>query len=304
MPRHKSDGVIVSALTPVEFENLRAALAALRDALADLVQSSGYDPVHGSPAEVELKTFPRPESLHTAHGQACMLVEVTADQLTAFIKTVSEPVETIAPYTCVRSLLEAAALGCWLLDPTIDANTRVSRSLALRYEGMLQQQKWARSAGEDPAKAQDRLDEVADVAHVLGYPPVNDSRGKRRGAGTPMPSVTDLIRDTLNEEPLYRLLSAVAHGHHWAIHRLSFALAPSGDTTSAISGTALHLATKEANLTGMTTLVFESAIALSRTTWYHALYLGWERDKLLDVLESGFDRLGANDAIRFWRAAS
>lgn len=66
----------------------------------------------------------------------------------------------------------------------------------------------------------------------------------------------------------------------------------------------LHLATKEPNLTGIAALVFESTIALSRTTWCHALYLGWERDRLVDVLEGGFDRLGANDAVRFWRAAS
>ena len=291
-------------LTVIAFEKLRAALAALRDALADHVRSNGNNPLPGSPAELELQAFPRPESLHTAHGQACMLVEVTADQLTAFIKTVSEPVETIAPYTSVRSLLEAAALGCWLLDPTIDATTRVSRSLALRYEGLLQQKKWARSAGEDPAKAQDRLNTVAEVADLLGYPPVNDSRGKRRGAGTTMPSVTDIIRDMLNEEPLYRLLSAVAHGHHWAIQKLSFALVPSRDSTSAISGASLHGVTKEANVVGMAMLVFESAVALSRTTWYHGLYLGWERNRLVDVLESGFDRLNANASTRFWRGAT
>lgn len=102
---------MMSGLTLVEFENLVDALAALRDVFADVVRSSGYDPLPGSPAELELRNFPRPESLHMAHGQACMLVEVTADQLTAFIKTISEPVETITPYTCVRSLLEAAALG-------------------------------------------------------------------------------------------------------------------------------------------------------------------------------------------------
>jgi hypothetical protein len=287
-----------------DFERMRDTLSDLRDALAQQVRAHGYDPQAGSPAALELTSFARPESLHTAHGQACMLTEVIADQLTAFIKTISEPVETIAPYTCVRSLLEATALGCWLLDPAIDARARVARSLALRYEGILQQQKWARAAGEDPSNAQSRLAKVTDVANSLGYPPINDSRGKHYGAGIRMPSVTDLIRDVLDNEPLYRLLSAVAHGHHWAIHKLGFTLAPSHDAASPITGITLRGVTKEANILAMTTLVLESAVALARTTWYHGLYLGWDRDRLVASLEGHFDRLSATDALRFWRTAT
>src|SRR5687768_9940331 len=126
-----------------EFAKLRAGLAEMRDELALHVAPYGHTPVSGSIAELELQTFPRAESVHTAQSQAWMLLEVAADQLTAFLKTVSEPLETIAPYTCVRSLLEAAALASWILDPTIDVRTRVSRSLALRYEGLVQQLKWA-----------------------------------------------------------------------------------------------------------------------------------------------------------------
>jgi hypothetical protein len=233
-----------------------------------------------------------------------VLTEVAADQLTAFIKTVSEPVETIAPYTCVRSLLEATALACWLLDPAINAHARVARSLAFRYEGILQQQKWARAAGEDPTKAQSRLDNVAAVANSLGYPSIHDPRGQRCGAGMRMPSVTDLIRDVLDEEPLYRLLSAVAHGHHWAIHQLGFAPAPFSDATSAVTGVALRGITREANALGMALLVLESAVALSQVTWRHALYLGWDRDPIVATLERHFDGLGASDSLRFWRPAT
>lgn len=286
------------------FGRLRDGLSVLRDELASYVRANGYEPHPQSAAERELMSFPRPESLHTAHGQACMLVEVTADQLTAFIKTVSEPVETIAPYTCVRSLLEAAALSCWILEPATDARTRVSRSLALRYEGLLQQQKWARAAGEDPSKASSRLDEVAKVAESLGYQPINDSRGQPSGAGMRMPSVTEVIRDVLDQEQLYRLLSAVAHGHHWAIHQLSFALVPSQDWVSPISGTNLRGVTKQPNVAGFRMLVIPAAVALVRTTWYHAHYLGWDRSTLAALLERQFDRLGATEAIRFWRAAA
>jgi len=176
--------------------------------------------------------------------------------------------------------------------------------MALRYEGMEEQLKWARSIGEDPSKAAVLLDEMAGVAQSLGYPDLRDSRGKRDGAGMRMPTVTELIRDTLNEEAQYRLLSAVAHGHHWATQKLSFARDTSQDSTSAITGESLKGMTKEVNLMGMGMLAFESALALARVTWYQALYLGWDRNALSALLDSHFDELGATQAVRFWRAST
>jgi hypothetical protein len=119
-----------------------------------------------------------------------------------------------------------------------------------------------------------------------------------------MPSVTELIRDVLDNEPLYRLLSAVAHGHHWAIQKLCFTLVPSVDAASPISGITLRGVTKESNTLAMAMLVLESAVALARTTWYHGLYLGWDRDSLIAPLEGHFDRLNSTESMRFWRAAT
>lgn len=283
-----------------KFANLRDALAELRNEVAPHVARYGHTPAIGSIAELELRTFPRAESVHTAHSQAWMLLEVAADQLTAFLKTVSEPFETIAPYTCVRALLEAAALASWILDPTIDVRTRVSRSLALRYEGIVQQLKWAKAAGEDPTKAQRRLEKVVALANTLGYAPINDRRGRHFSAGQHMPSVTDLVGGMLQEEALYRLLSAVAHGHHWAIHQLSFAKAPQFDTVSSISGAKLTGLTKGANIDGMALLILTAASAFARAIWYQALYLGWDLNLLRDLLEEKFDRLDAADHLRCW----
>ena len=294
----------MGSLSVREFANLRAALVELRDELAQHVAPYGHAPVPGSIADLELQAFPRAESVHTASSQAWMLLDVTADQLTAFLKTVSEPFETIAPYTCIRSLLEAAALASWILDPTIDVRTRVSRSLALRYEGLVQQLRWAKAAGKDPIKAERRLDHIVAVANTLGYAPVNDRRGRVCGAGRHMPSVTDLVGEMLQEEVLYRLLSAVAHGHHWAIHQLSFTKAPQFDTVSAISGTKLTGLTKGANIDSMALLILVAASTFARAVWYKALYLGWDRDLLRTLLEERFDRLGAADHLRCWRIDS
>lgn len=284
-----------------QFEHMRDALGQLRDRLAAYARSYGSDPQPGSVGEAEIKTFTRAESVHTAQSQAWILVEVTSDQLTAFIKTVTKPVETVAPYTCVRSLLEGAALACWLFDPAINVMDRVARSIALRHKGMLQQLRWARAAGEDAAKAERRLADIATLASTLGYKPILDETGRHSGAGQNLPSVTDLIGSTLDEEEHYRLLSAVAHGHHWALQQLSFDRAPHFDTTSGLSGARLSGLAKAANVTGFALFTLISARAFARTVWYQALYLGWDHTELRKILEEMFNRLGSRDDLRFWR---
>jgi hypothetical protein len=63
----------------------------------------------------------------------------------------------------------------------------------------------------------DRIDELDRFAISLGYPPVVDSKGKRKGICQRMSNATDMIEETLGLGNKYRMLSAVAHGHWWAI---------------------------------------------------------------------------------------
>jgi hypothetical protein len=290
-------------LSAAAFSRMRGALAGLRDALAEYAQSQGPSPLPGSKGEAEVRAFRRPESVHTAQSQAWILLEVAADQLTAFVKTISEPVETIAPYTCVRSLLEASALASWLLDERIDAERRVSRSLALRIEGLQQQVKWASAAGLDVAPGKQRIQAAVDAAVEIGFTPIHDAKGRPIGVGERMPSITSLIGIVFDEEALYRLLSAVAHGHAWALQQLSFHRAPSLDTVSS-SGERLAGLTKGASASGFLLSILTAAQVFSRSVWDQATYLGWDTRRLSSILDGAFDSLGASDEVRFWRVAT
>ena len=44
------------------------------------------------------------------------------------VKTITEPMEPIACWTCIRSMLEPCARAAWMLDPSIDADTRIKRT--------------------------------------------------------------------------------------------------------------------------------------------------------------------------------
>ncbi len=196
------------------------ALNSLHDDTGRFFNESGHQPSPNSQAALELRAFQRPESVITAFSQGAVLIEVAADQLMAFTKIVTQPAQAIAPWTCTRALIEASALAAWLLEPSLDARTRVQRSFAFRYEGLSQQVKFARVAGTnaDVARVTHRIDQVEDVALGLGFSRVENQRGERIGIAQQMPSITELVNQNLGEEETYRLLSAVAHAHPWALN--------------------------------------------------------------------------------------
>ena len=290
------------------------ALVEVRDALeAFHRESSSFTNRHGphaaskSPFADDVIAFPRSESVHTVYGQSVTLIEITADHLTAFRKLISEPLETIAPWTCARIVLDAASLAAWIVQPGIDAKERVGRSLALRYEGLSEQVKWARAVGPknpdvDPQVAVDRIAEVTADASRLGFDPVRDRNGRQIGIGRRMPSVTERVRDVLDQEDMYRLLSAITHGHFWATNQAGFeVLGPIGTTAD---GARLRAMTKAVNPSGMLYLAAGIALAFGRATWSHCLYAGWNRKELAEMLAELFRRLEIRDRYWFWHKGS
>jgi len=167
--------------------------------------SNSYDrkPAASSQFAAEQATFPSPESLETTLSMAIPLIESGSQHVTAFVKTVTEPMEPIACWTCVRSMLESCALAAWLLDPTIDAMQRVGRTFAPRYEGLEQQQKFGNASNQSASELQsgeDHINKVEQDAINLGFQPVLDRNGNRNGIGLRMPNATNVIAVMLDEE--------------------------------------------------------------------------------------------------------
>jgi hypothetical protein len=184
----------------------------------------GSNPTPNSQAAQELVSFPKRMAIATAYSQGSMLIEATADCVLSLTKLINKTAFTISPWVCVRAILEASALATWLLDTKISAHERVGRSLAFRHEGLVQQSKFARlTDGKiDPEYSKKQIEKLEKEAVELGFQRVIDKYGKKIGVGQQMPSVTQLIADMLDQESSYRLLSALAHMHPWALQAFSF----------------------------------------------------------------------------------
>lgn len=297
----------MAELGPDYIATLRTTLSNFYDEVGRFTQDHDVGLVPGSQAATEQTASLCPDSLVTAWCLASQLIESGGEHVTAFVKTITEPMEPIACWTCVRSMLESCALAAWLLDPGIDDRTRVGRGFALRYEGLEQQLKFGRAAGfgaSELESAKDHIDDVERDALSQGYPRLVDSKRRRTGIGQQMPSATEVIKLMLDEEAMYRLLSAVAHGHSWAITRFGFKTVADPAGGPSIGGVQVGVLKKTAYLNGMAFLGLGAAKAFSRPLWNQCRYFGWDEAWLTRIFDSVFDKLRATPAVRFWRGSS
>jgi hypothetical protein len=257
------------------------ALVNLHDKTGRILDGYGHDPSPGSQAADELNEFDNPEFIRVAYAQANMLMEGAADHLTAFVKTVTEPVQTVAPWTCVRAAIECGALASWLLDPSLDMRTRVQRSFAFRYKGLSEQVKFARvsSNSADVDKANTRIDEVEQDALQLGFPRLADRRGRRTGIAQNMPSNTEVIKIALDEEATYRLLSAMIHAHPWAVQKLSF---------RRVDGEITSLVEKNLEPESVAFLCVKVAHAFANPLQLKLQLFGWPTESIKSIVDSTF----------------
>ncbi len=282
----------MSELVPDHLSVMRETLSRFCDEIRSFHADYGNGFSPGSPAVHEQASSARPQSLVTAWCQAAQLIELGGDHITTFVKTITEPVEVFACLTCIRSMLEPCALASWLLDPRIDAHTRVGRTFALRYEGLEQKLKFVRADGgseNDLQEIKDRIDEVDHDALKTGYAPI-----------AKMPSATDVIKLMLDEESTYRLLSAVTHGHDWAIRGLGFSPVPEGDPSPDVGGVSVAMFEKTVNVTNLARSGLTMARAFAKPVWDKCNYAGWDKERLIGVLDSTFDELLAKPTERFW----
>jgi hypothetical protein len=256
------------------------------------------EPVSGSIAAQERTSFQKPELVRDVHYRGVLSMEAAADHLVSFADLLIEPAKTVAPWTCVRGLLESSAIGIWFLNPDIDVEERVARCFAFRYTGFVQQIKFFQASNE-PSRIDDvrrRMNKVENDAVSLGYPKLIDKKGKTNGIAKQMPTITELINTTLDRESEYRMLSGVAHGHHWAIHQTGFKVidAPgSGGSEKALE--------KSVNPDFVLFAACVAVTSFAKLNWNLWRLYGWNLNELETLLEKTFDELHYTAAIRFWK---
>ena len=196
------------------------------DIIKQIVAPHAGKPLAGSQAERELKqNINLGIQLRVTYSQYWLLLETACDHAAALPKLYQEPAVSIAPWSCVRGVLEAACVATWLADPSITAQKRIARSYSRRYDELIQQSHFIQSINEADTGSQinSRIKHLTEEAQKCGFDiPKDRKRGQQIGIALIFPSVTKLVKDHLGQETDYRLLSAFAHAETWAVHQGGF----------------------------------------------------------------------------------
>jgi hypothetical protein len=264
-----------------------ASLSKFLDQTSVIWNERGDIPLPNSQADLEVKSFQRPEAVVTAYTQAGMLFESAADYTMALIKTLTEPAQTIAPWGCARSVVEASVLATWLWDSKVNAHQRVQRSLAFRHEGLLQQLKLAKiSKGRlDQEKTISRIKEVERTALEFGMAKISNIKGRKGTAlDLKMPTITDIVTQTFDKEQNYRMLSAMIHGHSWAIQSLGFTVAlKNQEIFKGVKGAYLK---KNLGPSSIGYLCIEAVTSLSSAILMKYRLFGWDARPMAIIINS------------------
>lgn len=277
-----------SAVDADGLERLMAALEGVLLEIGQFLASNGGEPTGDSIAARELIAFSDRELVLTAYSQGELLIGVAYEQIVCFTRACAEPVLSIAPWTAVRAVIESCALASWLLDPGIDVRTRVARSFAFRFEGLEQQLKMARTTnypGSIEASSK-RIVDVEQSALAVGFGKLVNGKGKRTGIGQVMPSATTLVRETLDEEAAYRLLSAVTHAHPWALQQISYQVVRADDAPAG-----LKVLQKFARPISFQYLTLKAMKSFTAPALYKARLYGWNQELLEERIRAHKQRV-------------
>ena len=244
------------------------------------------------------------EAVATADGavrdlllRARLPVLAAGDHLKALARILAPPVLTASPWTVTRTILQATARASWLLDPSLTVKERMARYLVLEYEESRELPKRARalkpglSLDASNGIRQQRERELREKAQFLAIPLKQGKRGGISMVGLTPTRIrtTDIVRDELDEELYYRVLSGAEHQERWALDFLSGA---------DVSGSAGHLREFTVRPEQYWTLVKRPVWWYARAVWRYFNYLGFD----LERLEAALSEAGRSAELpeRYW----
>jgi hypothetical protein len=277
------------------------SLAQFLNAMVDMYEQRPNTVISGSRMAQDITNFGGESPFRDAITFSDFAFQYTHDHLSLFVNVLSDHLEPITSCTLIRSILETAAIGAWVTDPSIATVERVARVYSIRYESIVQNVKVLQCTPgidrEEVEKTKNRIDSIANHAAVDGID-VNRENGRIKWIGKKKPSATELITDVLNAEWIYRLLSAVAHGHHWALRDIGFERLAESNQNASADGLFVKRKFPEAILLfGM-----HGMLAYSRLIWNT---IGYSQTDMLvyeEMLETAADQMNISKSHRFWRS--
>lgn len=169
-----------------------------------------------SPFENELKTLNQSVFLLDAYQKGSLFITSAIDYAEAILKLIFiGDMQTIAPYTCFRSLIETCAISSWLLDNKINAVSRVRRDISFGIYDLTQKKRFFNSINNTSQVKiiENKINQLKKDVNTLTA--CQDKINK-------FPSFTDIVEMELKLSIVYRKLSSLCHSNPQTLRVLAF----------------------------------------------------------------------------------
>jgi hypothetical protein len=273
--------------TSADIVTMRDSLRVFLEELGGLLRSKLNPVPAGSQAATEVAASPdRAEEIGMAFDHGVILLESAAENLSLFAKGLDEPAEPIGCLVNIRGVLEACAVSVWLLDPAISATERLSRGMGRRSEGLEELRKFAQASKDTKM-----------ITHALAR--LEHARQKTADTGiepAKVPGPTAIIKQMLDFEVEYRLLSGVAHGQSWALMQAAY---PIPDTLPGpdVPPTGKQIKPAFTCFAGM-----QGFRAITRAAWCAVVMFGLDRKRFSEIVDGFYQRFGGEPkGDLYWR---
>lgn len=268
----------------IDVEHSRMRLLALTGEIREVLRGYGNGFAAGFPAAIEAESVNDTEPIKGILGQAALMYESVIDHVIATTRIMSTPIQSIAPFSLVRSSIEVSSTCCWLLEPQLTTTTRICRSFALQRKAFEGQRKIINENPEtDDGGFQSRLSYLDQKEKEYGIERVV------------VPSATELIGYWFGGKAHYRLTSSVVHGQPWAISQVAFTR---NNLKKVGEGAVFLEPTLKPNF--ILYLFMLALDALARPAWLRTVYAGHDRLKIEETLSNAYNDLQMNPDRRFW----
>ncbi|MBN8691326.1 MAG: hypothetical protein J0L72_11155 [Armatimonadetes bacterium] len=163
----------------------------------------------------------------------CMSIQClvcAVDHFYGALKAYSFPSNVYAACTCTRGCLEASALAIYFSDTSVSPIQRMARQYSWRINGLSQATSTLFALEDRAGDAElvhERIAQITAEAASFGF------HFDKALAASPehrlrKMKITELVKSQLRMEANYRILSAVAHSHNWALIQVGMNISGEG----------------------------------------------------------------------------
>ncbi len=206
-----------------------------------------------------------------------------------------------AMFAGVRTMLNSAAILCWLTQPSIDSEERVRRSIIVRISESVGGIEFLEALGSYRPNIDDRvmlLNELASLSLHFGLQIQRRQDGQVVNTTPGKPPAREIAERCLKMGSEYDQCSMLADQMLGQFRDQQFRKSNRLNTAASATGRDTPISPEQLIFLGQT-----NAIAFTRAFWSFGHYFGWECDLNVNWLEDIFDKMHISDDHRFWRTS-